>query len=245
MNNKTGKIILVGAGCGDPELLTLKAVRVLKTADVVLYDALVSAEVLEFVNTQAEKISVGKKGHGLSCRQIDINSMMVKFALEGKIVVRLKGGDPLIFSRAAEEMEAAKEAGIAVEIVSGITTTQAVAATLGFPLTHRESARRLQFVTGHDHKGGLPEGLDWQALADKNATTVVYMPKKTLAAMSKKLQEFGLPATTSALAIMDATLPTQKIITGTVATLPQSVENANMEGAVLVIIGEVTAPLIG
>ena len=234
----------MGAGCGDPELLTLKAVRVLKTAEVVLYDALVSAEVLAMANPQAEKIPVGKKGHGVSCRQVDINEMMVKFALEGKIVVRLKGGDPLIFSRAAEEIEAAKEANIPVEIVSGITTAQAVAATLGFPLTHRESARRLQFVTGHDHKGGLPEGVDWQALADKNATTVVYMPKKTLAAMSKKLQEYGLPENTPALAVMDATMPTQKVVAGTITTLAQLVEDSKLEGAVLVIIGEVTKILL-
>ncbi len=241
----TGKIILVGAGCGDPELLTIKAVKALQAADVILYDALVSKEVLEMARAEAEKIPVGKKGHGVSCRQVDINEMMVKFALGGKSVVRLKGGDPLIFSRAAEEIEAARAAGITVEIISGITTAQAVAATLGFPLTHRESARRLQFVTGHDHKGDLPEKVDWQALADKNATTVVYMPKKTLAEMSKKLQEFGLPKNTSALAIMDATMPTQRVVTGTIATLPQSVEDAHMEGAVLVIIGEVTAPLVG
>ncbi|MEQ1705493.1 MAG: uroporphyrinogen-III C-methyltransferase [Rickettsiales bacterium] len=238
----TGKIILVGAGCGDPELLTLKALRVLKTADVLLYDSLVSADVLAMVNPQAEKISVGKKGYdGKSCRQSDINSMMIGFARAGKIVVRLKGGDPLIFSRAAEEIEAAKQAEIALEIIPGITTAQAAAATLGFPLTHRESARRLQFVTGHDHNGGLPEGVDWRAIADVGATTVVYMPKKTLAELSKKLQEFGLPATTPALAIMDATLLTQRVVTGTIATLPQLVKEANMEGAVLVVIGEVVA----
>ena len=229
----------MGAGCGDPELLTLKAVRVLKTADVVLYDTLVSAEVLAMISSAAEKISVGKKGHGQSCRQVDINEMMVRFAREGKTVVRLKGGDPLVFSRAAEEIEAAKNAGIAVEIISGITTAQAVAATLGFPLTHRESARRLQFVTGHDHKGELPQDIDWGALADKNATTVIYMPKKTLAALSKKVQEFGLPASTPAIAVMDATMPTQRVVIGTIATLPQRVEEAHMEGAVLVIIGEV------
>lgn len=238
-----GKIILVGAGCGDPELLTLKAARILKTADVVLYDTLVSGEVLAMANSQAEKISVGKKGHGQSCRQVDINEMMVRFASEGKIVVRLKGGDPLIFSRAAEEIEAAKAANIPVEVVSGITTAQAAAAALGFPLTHRESARRLQFVTGHDHKGGLPEGVDWQTIADANATTVVYMPKKTLAALSQKIQEAGLNAATPALAVMDATLPTQRVVSGTIATLPQLLEDANMEGAVLVIIGEVAAPL--
>ncbi len=241
----TGKIILVGAGCGDPELLTLKAVRALQAADVILYDALVSKEVLEMARAEAEKIPVGKKGHGVSCRQSDINEMMVRLAIGGKNVVRLKGGDPLIFSRAGEEIEAARAANIPVEIISGITTAQAAAAILGFPLTHRESARRLQFVTGHDHKGELPQDIDWQALADKNATTVVYMPKKTLAALSKKVQEFGLPETTPALAIMDATMPTQRIVTGTISTLPQRVEEAHMEGAVLVIIGEVTAPLVG
>ncbi len=241
----TGKIILVGAGCGDPELLTLKAVKALQSADVILYDALVSKEVLEMARAEAEKIPVGKKGHGVSCRQSDINEMMVRLALSGKNVVRLKGGDPLIFSRAAEEIEAAKNANIPVEIISGITTAQAAAAILGFPLTHRESARRLQFVTGHDHKGELPQDIDWQALADKNATTVVYMPKKTLAALSKKVQAFRLPKNTPALAIMDATMPTQKVVTATIATLAQRVEDAHMEGAVLVIIGEVTASLAG
>lgn len=243
--NKTGKIILVGAGCGDPELLTLKAVKALQAADVILYDALVSKEVLEMARAEAEKIPVGKKGHGVSCRQVDINEMMIRLAMSGKNILRLKGGDPLIFSRAGEEIEAARAANIPVEIISGITTAQAAAAILGIPLTHRESARRLQFVTGHDHKGELPQDIDWRALADKNATTVVYMPKKTLAALSQKVQEFGLPATTSALAIMDATMPTQRVVTGTIATLPQRVEEAHMEGAVLVIIGEVTAPLVG
>lgn len=241
----TGKIILVGAGCGDPELLTLKAVKALQAADIILYDALVSKEVLEMARAEAEKIPVGKKGHGVSCRQSDINEMMVRLALSGKNILRLKGGDPLIFSRAGEEIEAARAAGITVEIISGITTAQAAAAALGISLTHRESARRLQFVTGHDHKGELPQDIDWSALADKNATTVVYMPKKTMAAFSKKVQESGLAKNTPALAIMDATLPTQKVVTGTIATLPQRVEDARMEGAVLVIIGEVTAPLVG
>ena len=175
---------MVGAGCGDPELLTLKAVKALQTADVILYDSLVSKEVLEMARTEAEKIPVGKKGHGVSCRQSDINEMMVRLALDGKKVLRLKGGDPLIFSRAGEEIEAAKAAGVAVEIIAGITTAQGAAAALGISLTNRESARRLQFVTGHDHKGELPQDIDWQALVDKSATTVVYMPKKTIAALS-------------------------------------------------------------
>jgi uroporphyrin-III C-methyltransferase/precorrin-2 dehydrogenase/sirohydrochlorin ferrochelatase len=234
-----GKIILVGAGAGDPELLTLKAVRALQGADVVLYDALVSKEVLELANKDAKKIAVGKRGYGVSCSQSDINNKMLELALGGKIVVRLKGGDPLIFSRAAEELVAAKAANIPVEIVSGVTTAQVAAAILGIPLTTRQTARRLQFVTGHDHKGGLPEDINWQALADKNATTVIYMPKKTIAAMSAKIIENGLPVQTPALAIMDASQATQQIITGTIATLPALMENAKLEGAVLVIIGEV------
>ena len=235
-----GKIILVGAGPGDPDLLTIKAAKALQAADVILYDALVSKEVLEMTNPASEKIPVGKKGHGVSCRQVDINVVMVELALKGKTVLRLKGGDPLVFSRAAEEMEAARAANIPVEIISGITTAQGAAAALGICLTHRESARRLQFVTGHDHKGGLPEDINWQALADKNATTVVYMPKKTLSALSEKVQAFGLPANTPALAIMDATMKTQRVITGTIADLPQRLDDAQMEGAVLVIIGKVT-----
>jgi uroporphyrin-III C-methyltransferase/precorrin-2 dehydrogenase/sirohydrochlorin ferrochelatase len=239
MSGKTGKVMLVGAGPGDPELLTLKAAKALKAADIILYDALVSKEVLEMANPESRKIPVGKKGHGQSCRQSDINEMMVSFAREGKNILRLKGGDPLIFSRAGEEIEAMREAGIAVEIISGITTAQGAAAMLGIPLTHRESARRLQFVTGHDHKGGLPTDFNWQSLADKSVTTVVYMPKKTLASFSGKVQECGLPADTPAVAVMNATLPTQRVVTATIATLPFHPQVVNMEGAVLVIIGEV------
>lgn len=231
--------MLVGAGCGDPELLTLKALKALQVADVILYDSLVSKDVLEMTGAQAEKILVGKRGHGQSCRQSDINSIMLELAGSGKNVVRLKGGDPLIFSRAGEEIEAARAAGVDLEIISGITTAQAAAATLGIALTDRSSARRLQFVTGHDHKGGLPEDIDWNALADKNATTIIYMPKKTLAAFSEKLQSAGLPANTPAVAVMDATLPTQRVAAASIANLARHPEVSSMQGAVLVIIGEV------
>ncbi len=240
---RAGKIILVGAGSGDPELLTLKAVRALQNSDVILYDALVSPAVLELADKNAEKISVGKKGHGLSCRQADINEMMVRLALTGKTILRLKGGDPLIFSRAAEELEAARAANVPVEIISGITTAQTAAALLGIPLTTRETARRLQFVTGHDHKGGLPENMNWAALADANATTVIYMPKKTIKAMRDKLLEYGLPANTPAAAIMDASLASQRVINASINELPDRVEEAQLEGAVLVIIGEVLATI--
>lgn len=244
MNNKAGKIMLVGAGPGDPELLTLKAVKALQSADVILYDALVSKEVLEMSRAEAEKIPVGKRGHGQSCRQADINEMMLKLARAGKNVVRLKGGDPLVFSRAGEEIEAARAAGIEVGIISGITTAQAAASVLGIALTHRQLARRLQFVTGHDHKGDLPQDIDWDALADQNATTVIYMPKKTLAAFSEKVQHFGLSPATPAVAVMDVTLPTQRMVAATIATLPHHSDVVNMEGAVLVIIGEVVSSII-
>ncbi len=239
-----GKIILVGAGPGDHELLTLKAVKALQAADVILYDALVSKEVLEMASAEAEKIPVGKRGHGQSCRQSDINEMMLKLAASGKNIVRLKGGDPLIFSRAGEEIEAANVAGIPVEIIPGITTAQAAGAALGIALTHRQSARRLQFVTGHDHKGDLPQDIDWAALADNNATTVIYMPKKTLAAFSEKVQLSGLAAATPALAIMDATLPTQRVVAATIATIAHHKDVVNMEGVVLVIIGNVADKLL-
>jgi uroporphyrin-III C-methyltransferase/precorrin-2 dehydrogenase/sirohydrochlorin ferrochelatase len=235
---KTGSIFLVGGGPGDPQMLTLKAVDILKSADVVLYDALVSDAVLAYAPATAEKISVGKKGHGPSCRQDDINEMMVTLAREGKCVVRLKGGDPSIFSRAGEEIEAAHEAGIKVEIVPGITSAQAAAAAIGAPLTHRHHARRLQFVTGHDHKGALPNDIDWKALADPAATTVVYMAKKTLGSLCAAIREHGLPASTAAALVMDASLPTQRIIRGTVETLPTLMEEAKLEGPVVVLIGQ-------
>ena len=231
-----GEIFLVGAGPGDPELLTLKAIRAIESADVILYDALVSDAVLAY-GKKAEKISVGKKGHGPSCRQDDINTMMVEYAKAGKCVVRLKGGDPSIFSRAGEEIDAAHAAGIKIKIIPGITSAQAAAAALGVPLTHRHHARRLQFVTGHDHKGTLPTDIDWKALADEAATTVVYMPKKTLAALCDAIQKNGLPATTPAVLVMDASLPSEYIIRGTLQTLPALMDKEKLEGPVLVLIG--------
>jgi len=237
MPPKPGSVTLAGAGPGDPELLTLKALRALESADVILYDSLVPAEILALARPESEKISVGKMGYGPSCRQDDINALMIAHARAGKHVLRLKGGDPLIFSRAGEELLAAKEAGIPVEIIPGITAAQAAAAALGVPLTHRLHARRLQYVTGHDHKGGLPTNIDWKALADPGATTIIYMAKKTLAAFSQTVQEHGLPPETPAVAIINATLPTQHIIKGTIATLPGKMDSAPA-GPVTVLIGK-------
>src|SRR6185437_793482 len=149
---ENGAVTLVGAGPGDPELLTLRAVRALQSADVILFDDLVSRDVLDFARREARKMLVGKTGFGPSCKQDDINALMVSLARQGKRVVRLKGGDPLIFGRAAEEIAACKAANISLDVVPGITAAQGAASRLGLPLTDRKHARRLQYVTGHSHE---------------------------------------------------------------------------------------------
>src|SRR6266540_708542 len=215
-----GSVTLVGAGPGDPELLTLRAVRALQAADVILFDDLVSPDVLDFARREAKKMLVGKTGHGPSCRQDDINALMVALAKSGKRVVRLKGGDPMIFGRAGEEIAACRQAGLAVEVVPGVTAAQGAAARLGVSLTHRLAARRVQYVTGHDRDGRLPADIDWPALADPAATTVVYMPLKTLVELARQAIAHGLSPSTPAVAVARATRPDEKIVWGTVVELP-------------------------
>src|SRR3569833_3585576 len=159
---EAGTVTLVGAGPGDPELLTLRAVRALQSADVILFDDLVAGDVLDFARREARKMLGGKTGFGPSCKQEDINALMVGLARQGKRVVRLKGGDPLIFARAGEELEACRTAGIEAEVVPGISAAQGEAAELGAPLTGRGRAPRLQSVTGQSRDGKLPENIDWQ-----------------------------------------------------------------------------------
>ena len=166
--------------------LTLRAVRALQSADIILIDDLVAPEILDFARREAKKMLVGKTGYGPSCRQDEINSLMIALARAGKRVVRLKGGDPMIFGRAGEEIAACRAAGIAVEVVPGITAAQGAAARLTVSLTQRRDARRLQYVTGHGENGRLPEDTDWKSLADPAATTVVYMPKKTIAELAAR-----------------------------------------------------------
>jgi uroporphyrin-III C-methyltransferase / precorrin-2 dehydrogenase / sirohydrochlorin ferrochelatase len=234
-----GSVTLVGAGPGDPELLTLRAVRALQSADVILFDDLVSREVLDFARREAKKMLVGKTGFGPSCKQDDINALMVSLAKQGKRVVRLKGGDPLIFARAGEEIEACRSAGIAVEVVPGITAAQGAAATLGLPLTGRGQARRLQYITGHAKDGGLPTDLDWASLADPATTTAIYMPTKTLAVLVAKAIAKGLDPTTPAVAIACATRSNQTSIFAPISELPMLIERASLPGPVLVLIGQV------
>jgi uroporphyrin-III C-methyltransferase/precorrin-2 dehydrogenase/sirohydrochlorin ferrochelatase len=235
---ETGSVTLVGAGPGDPELLTLRAVRALQAADVILFDDLVSRDVLDFARREARKMLVGKTGFGPSCKQSDINDLMVSLANQGKRVVRLKGGDPLIFGRAGEELDACKAASIAVEIVPGITAAQGAAARLGLSLTDRKHSRRLQYITGHAQNGQLPDDIDWRALADTATTTAIYMPVRTLAALVTRALAEGLDPATPAAAIARATRPDQEVIAAPIAELPVLLAQAALPGPVLVMIGQ-------
>ena len=234
---ENGSVTLVGAGPGDPELLTLRAVRSLQSADVILFDDLVSRDVLDFARREARKMLVGKTGFGPSCKQEEINALMVSLAKQGKRVVRLKGGDPLIFGRAAEEISACATANIPVDVVPGITAAQGAAAKLGLPLTDRKRARRLQYVTGHAKNGALPADLDWRGIADPTTTTAIYMPTRTLAALVEKATAEGLDPDTPALAIARATRPDQAVVAAPIAELPGRLTQAALPGPVLVMIG--------
>lgn len=235
-----GSVTLVGAGPGDPELLTLRAVRALQSADVILYDDLVSKEVLDFARREARRMLVGKTGHGPSCKQSEINALMVRLARSGRRVVRLKGGDPMIFGRAGEEIEACRQAGIPIEMVPGITAAQGAASRLGLSLTHRSAARRVQYLTGHGENGLLPEDIDWRSVADPGVTSVVYMPKKTLRQLVDRALAAGLDPAMPALAIANATRPEEQVVAATIGEL------ANVplpDGPTIVMIGSVCSAI--
>jgi uroporphyrin-III C-methyltransferase/precorrin-2 dehydrogenase/sirohydrochlorin ferrochelatase len=236
-----GCVTLVGAGPGDPELLTLRAVRALQSADVILIDDLVAPEILDFARREAKKMLIGKTGHGPSCKQEEINTLMVALARAGKRVVRLKGGDPMVFGRAGEEIAACAAAGIAVEVVPGVTAAQGAASRLGISLTHRDQARRVQFVTGHDKHGGLAPDLCWKSLADPGVTTVVYMPGRTIGLFAEAAIANGLSPATPAIAVGRATRADQETIAASIAELPQRLAETPLRGPVLVMIGQVFA----
>jgi uroporphyrin-III C-methyltransferase/precorrin-2 dehydrogenase/sirohydrochlorin ferrochelatase len=236
-SKRLGSVLLVGAGPGDPELLTLKAVRVLQSADVVLFDDLVSPAIVDMARREAARITVGKRGHKPSCGQDEISAMLVSLAREGKKVVRLKGGDPTIFGRANEEIEALRAAGIPFEIIPGVTAASGAAAAAGVSLTERDLARRVQFITAHTREGRLPEDLDWHALADPRATTAVYMGVKTLPALVERLLAGGIAPRTPALFIESATRSDERIIAAPLSDLPVKVAAAGPSGPSLVLIG--------
>jgi uroporphyrin-III C-methyltransferase / precorrin-2 dehydrogenase / sirohydrochlorin ferrochelatase len=233
-----GHLALVGAGPGDPELLTLKAVRFLREADVILYDDLVSEGVLAFGRREARKIHVGKRGGEPSCIQTDISSLAVLLATEGHRVVRLKGGDPLVFGRADEEILAARNAGVAIDIVNGISAAQGAAAALSTSLTRRSVARRVQFVTAHAENGTVPDSLDWASIASKDATTCVYMGRRLVGAFLEKAIAAGLAPQTQARFVINATLPNQSILEGTVSSIASKISASPVTGPGVMIFGD-------
>jgi uroporphyrin-III C-methyltransferase / precorrin-2 dehydrogenase / sirohydrochlorin ferrochelatase len=237
-----GHLALVGAGPGDPELLTLKAVRYLREADVILHDDLVSDGVLAFARREARKIHVGKRGGKASCTQQDISALAVLLAQEGNRVVRLKGGDPLIFGRANEEIDAAQEAGISFDIVNGITAAAGAAAALGVSLTRRGVARRVQFVTAHDENGTLPTSIDWQSIADPDATTCVYMGRRSIGAFIGHAISAGLAVDTPTALVVNATRPDQVIEIGQAQEAATSDLLAQTSGPLVLIIGRALTP---
>jgi uroporphyrin-III C-methyltransferase/precorrin-2 dehydrogenase/sirohydrochlorin ferrochelatase len=234
---QAGRVSLVGSGPGDPELLTLKALRALQEADVILHDQLVSREVLALAPSRAERIHVGKKGYGRACKQSDINDLMVALASAGRRVVRLKAGDALMFGRLDEEIAALVAAGIAFDVVPGISAAQGAAAALGISLTRRWGARRFQAITGHAADGRLPDDFDWSGLADPKATTAVYMPKATIDVLCDELLRRGLSEQHPAVAVFNATRPDQLVVTASVGTLPDRVASVGSGAPCIILIG--------
>ena len=205
-----GHVSLVGAGPGDADLLTLKAVRALQSADVILFDDLVSDEVLELARREAKRMLVGKRGGRPSCKQQDITALMISLARRGKRIVRLKSGDPMIFGRAGEEIAALRAAGIAVDVVPGITAALAMAATLGISVTHRDFAHSLRLVTGHGRDGDVPPELDWRGLADPRCTLIFYMAGHTAPLIARRLLEQGLQPNTAVSIVTSVSRPAER-----------------------------------
>ncbi len=234
---RPGKVHLVGAGPGDPDLLTVKAARLLREADVVVIDHLVSPQVLALIGAQAERIHAGKQRNHHTLKQHEINALLVSLARQGRQVVRLKGGDPFVFGRGGEEMQELVAAGIEFEVVPGITAACGVSAYAGIPLTHRDFAQSCTFVTGH-LKDGSAE-LDWAGLARPRQTVVIYMGLTALAQICAKLIEHGLPADHPAAVVQQGTTASQRVVTGTLADLARRVEQAGLESPALTIVGEV------
>ncbi|MCH9807980.1 MAG: uroporphyrinogen-III C-methyltransferase [Alphaproteobacteria bacterium] len=234
----SGRVTLVGAGPGDPDLLTLKAIKALQSADVILFDALVSDEVLEFARSEAKRMLVGKRGGRVSCKQSDINELMIKLAKQGKHVVRLKSGDPMVFGRAGEEIGELEQAGIPVTVVPGITAASAMASSLLASLTHRDHAQSVRFVTGHARNGELPADLDWNGLADAETTLVFYMGARTAPLIAERLMAAGLAASTPAVIMAAVTRPNERRWSGDLGTLAHGIAEFDLRSPVLMGIGE-------
>jgi uroporphyrin-III C-methyltransferase len=234
-----GVVYLVGAGPGDPELLTLRAARLMREAEVVVYDYLVSDAVLGFVNPRAERIYAGKQQGCHALSQDGINQLLCALARRGKRVLRLKGGDPFIFGRGGEEAEFLAARGVRFEVVPGVTAASGASACAGIPLTHRDHARAVVFVTGHLKDGSCE--LDWPMLARPRQTVVIYMGVTRIAEICGQLVAHGLAAATPAAVVEKATTPSQRVVTATVGTLAEVAAAAGVRPPALIVIGEVVA----
>ena len=237
----TGKVYLVGAGPGDPDLITVKGLRILQQADVIAYDALVNFELLEHAKPACERIFVGKRSDGHFVRQEEINALLAKKAKEGRIVVRLKGGDPFVFGRGAEEMEYLQDAGIEVTVVPGITAGTGIPSSVGIPLTHRDISSSVVFVTGSE-SGGKENEVDWTRIAAVD-TVVVYMGISNLPGIACRLMDAGRSPDTPAAAIFDGTKPEEIVIEGRLASIAAQVDKCRSEAPGIVIIGDVVGLL--
>jgi uroporphyrin-III C-methyltransferase/precorrin-2 dehydrogenase/sirohydrochlorin ferrochelatase len=234
-----GEVYLVGAGPGDPDLLTFRALRLMQKADVVVYDRLVSPEILELVRRDAEKIYVGKAKSKHTIPQDEINTLLAKEALAGNRVVRLKGGDPFIFGRGGEELETLIDLGINFQVVPGITAASGAASYAGIPLTHRDHAKSVVFATGHLQDNSI--NLNWQGLAQPDQTIVFYMGLTGLPIICEQLVKHGLAATTQIAMVQSATTPQQKVVTGTLQDIQQKAQAAQIKPPALIIVGSVVS----
>lgn len=237
---KTGFVSIVGAGPGDAELLTIKALRLLQTADVVIYDRLVSADILELIPAGVSRISVAKSPGKHSVPQNQINEILVNLAKASRRIVRLKGGDPYMFGRGGEEGQVLKKHHIDFEVVPGITAASGCSAYSGIPLTHRGLSRRVQFITGH-FNDDEPLDLNWPSIADPQSTIVIYMGLANLPLVIDSLMEAGLPASMPAAAVQNATKADQKRIITRLDQLKDAIHQQQMKPPVMIIIGKVVA----
>ncbi|HIK56747.1 MAG TPA: uroporphyrinogen-III C-methyltransferase [Synechococcales cyanobacterium M55_K2018_004] len=234
-----GKVYLVGAGPGDPGLFTLKGKALLEHADVVVYDALVSPQILAMISPKAEAINAGKRRGRHSMLQEDTTQLLIEKAQTHAVVVRLKGGDPFVFGRGGEEMEDLVKAGVPVEVVPGITSGVAAPAYAGIPLTHRGYSSSVTFVTGHESVGKYRPTVNWEAIAQSSETIVIYMGVHNLAAITEQLHRGGLPLETPIALVRWGTRPDQQELVGTLATIAQQVQDTGFDAPAIAVIGKV------